>query len=49
LPGSAKAIPRIPGARPLPGNAPPSARSGSIAIYSVKGGVGKTTLAANLA
>lgn len=40
-----RTLPRIPGAT----NPSGTARSATIAIYSVKGGVGKTTLAANLA
>jgi len=49
LTGSARALPRIPGKRLSPDNATASARPRTIAVYSAKGGVGKTTLAANLA
>ena len=46
----ARTLPRIPGARPAPETRAASVdRSATVAIYSVKGGVGKTTLAANLA
>lgn len=48
-----RTLPRIPGSRALgaPAAAPfgPSDTTATIAIYSVKGGVGKTTIAANLA
>ncbi len=46
---SARTLPRIPGARSVPVGRDAPAASGTIAVYSVKGGVGKTTLAANLA
>lgn len=46
--GKDKSIPRIPRRRVKPA-ATPSVRSATIAIYSVKGGVGKTTLSANCA
>lgn len=49
-----RTLPRIAGAPrgtrpPLPSVGIPAARSATIAVYSVKGGVGKTTIAANLA
>jgi len=47
---TSRALPRIPGASGTPAPGGKHAGSGAtIAIYSVKGGVGKTTLAANLA
>lgn len=46
-----KSVPRLPRRRARPAPAAParSPRSATIAIYSVKGGVGKTTLSANCA
>ena len=45
-----RTLPRIAGSpRPAAGAAPLAHTSATIAVYSVKGGVGKTTIAANLA
>jgi len=44
-----RTLPRIPGAVRRSERKVPSATAATIAIYSVKGGVGKTTLSANLA
>ena len=44
-----RTLPRIPGIAKRPGNGKLTKTSATIAVYSVKGGVGKTTLAANLA
>ena len=46
---SLSALPRIAGAPKPPKSGEHGLRGATIAIYSVKGGVGKTTLAANLA
>jgi chromosome partitioning protein len=47
--GPARKLPRIPGSPRVPERATATERSRTIAVYSVKGGVGKTTLASNLA
>lgn len=45
----ARTLPRIPGTRGRPRAGKPLRDCATIAVYSVKGGVGKTTFAANLA
>ncbi len=45
----ARTLPKIPGIGKRPGKGAPLLSPATIAVYSVKGGVGKTTLSANLA